>query len=238
MASFWGRGKSNGKHLVALVLLGLVVLGAEGLHAQPYARDDRQAFAEWVVPIKNSNRSRWYAIEVEIKQSVAGDAAPVTASVLRGTCEEDEDFTFCSGRGTRVEIDPEDFEMAPDLSSASVAFRHKRRGFEAHWSAADPIPGQYMSWEGCMDSEGETGEGQGGGIFRPAPTEGTFAGRSFDADPDGFSTLSRGAMVTECGPYIREVGLRDGSFRVTTRNPATTPYWTDAPLNAWILGGR
>jgi hypothetical protein len=96
--------------------------------------------------------------------------------------------------------------MDPGVASASLEIKRNGKVHRVHWTASGAHPGLYSASEFCFSPEGEEeGQGEGGGIFRPASVTARILGKRFDK---GRGAMSSGAMVTQCG-WGRQVELND-----------------------------
>ena len=211
--------------VTALALVALANLAAPAT-GEPHVRREESAYSTWLLRAGEPGHFKWYGAYAARDTVVVGpgglERLMSHGGFFRGDCTKRKTrggtFLECRSRDT-VEINVrKEFEMSPTADSATMRTRAKGQTFQVEWTG-DPLPGTYHSFEACWASEGNEGEGQGGGIWRPSDSVARFFGRRFASGTSDFAALTTGGMVSDCGfrtfDYDPDTGVIRASFRIS-----------------------
>lgn len=186
--------------VAALGALGSAAPAASTNAVPDEVREDRSAFASWLVPTSKPNQYRWFAIDATRSTRRQADSERVVAFLTEGKCRETKRMLNCGGSGPYLRHFKGTFEVASDVSSAKFETRHDGAVYQADWTTADAIPGFYSASESCQTAGSDEDFGFGGGVFHPALTVGVFGDKKLKKRHSelDMSRIWSGVMVTGC----------------------------------------
>lgn len=207
--------------MVTCLALSFAPAAASGT-GERHARADEQATASWVVPTKDPQTLRWFALLVFVSEDPTGGSSSMAVPV-KGTCrlDDDEELDSCLGSGRIHRLADGELVMDEQLAAGRIDFTSRNRRYRAALTGTGTGPHIYVQNESCIEPGGEEGKGDGGGLIRGARSNGSFDGKKL-RPPDPryeLSLMARGAMVTECdgwGPAILRID--DGRATVAWRS--------------------
>ena len=208
---------------LALVALASLVAPATG---EPSVRREEFAYTTWMLPAGEPGHFTWYGAYAARDTVIIGpdglEKLMSHGAFFRGDCAKRKTrggtFVECMSRDNILINVRKEFEMSPLADSATMRTRANGQTFSVEWSG-DPVPGTYQTFEACWDPEGNTGEGQGGGIWRSSDSVARLFGRRFASGSADSAGLSTGGMVSECGVrtfhYDPDAGALRATFRIS-----------------------
>jgi hypothetical protein len=189
------------------VLLTLVVLMALSFappgSAEPYARRDRVAEAEWFVPTKNQDRFRWFFVRAVQSDEQYGDGqGPDEALMGKGICireyTESSYSYHCFERERVTGKADGHFEMDDTAQWATLEIETAGGTYSVEWQEEKPYGGLYGKGDSCEDANGNEGVGQGGGIFRGAIASGRMFGERLKLEDTWYGEMRLYYSASQC----------------------------------------
>ena len=194
---------------VALVALGALTVGllptASPARVPDNVRITKVAFAGWSSRVDAQGRFTQRIAVAFATRYQDSSADEVVGGFFKSSCDEMRTRRFVridceGGAGVGGKLDQDAFELDPALQSARLSIEERGQRHHATWTGRD-VPDPYQSFEACWSvgegGEEESGEGQGGGVFRSATAEGHALGKKLEGRRR-IALLMTEFAVTEC----------------------------------------